>query len=116
MSIVGPRPMIESIVDRMHPHHQIHRHSVRPGVTGLWQISEAGSRLVLEATEYDAHYVEVASPRLDLWILWTTLKQCLGGKQIAFAEMPTWIGIAPTVSAATVAPCVNPVAATSNER
>ena len=91
MSIVGPRPMIESIVDRMHPHHQTHRHTVRPGVTGLWQISEAGSRLVLEATEYDAHYVEVASPRLDLWIVWITVMQTLGAKQVALNEMPAWV-------------------------
>ena len=91
MSMVGPRPMIESIVDRMHPHHQTHRHSVRPGVTGLWQISEAGSRLVLEATEYDAHYVEVASPRLDLWILWVTVTQALGANPVALNEMPAWV-------------------------
>ena len=116
MSMVGPRPMIESIVDRMHPHHQAHRHSVRPGVTGLWQISEAGSRLVLEATEYDAHYVAAINVRLDCWIVWTTLKQCLGGKQIAFTEMPAWVGMTPTVPAATVAPCLNTGAATSNER
>ena len=91
MSMVGPRPMIESIVDRMHPHHQAHRHSVRPGVTGLWQISEAGSRLVLEATEYDAHYVEVASPRLDFWIVWVTVTQALGANPVALSEMPAWV-------------------------
>jgi hypothetical protein len=116
MSMVGPRPMIQSIVVRMHPHHEARRHSVRPGVTGLWQISEAGSRLVLEAGEYDGHYVEAVNLRLDCWILWTTVKQCLGGKQIAFAEMPAWVGIAPTASAATVTPCLKAVAATSNER
>ena len=116
MSMVGPRPMIESIVDRMHPHHQAHRHSVRPGVTGLWQISEAGSRLVLEATEYDAHYVETINLRLDCWILWITVKQFLGGKQLVLAEIPPWVGIAPTAMAVTVSPCLNAVAATSNER
>ena len=116
MSMVGPRPMIESIVDRMHSHHQTHRHSVRPGVTGLWQISEAGSRLVLEATEYDAHYVEAINLRLDCWIVWITVKQFLGGKQLVLAEIPPWVGIAPTAMAVTVSPCLNAVAATSNER
>lgn len=95
LALVGPRPMIDSIVDRMHPAHQTHRHSVRPGVTGLWQVSEARERLVLEAAEYDRHYVEFASLKLDLWILWVTLKQTLGASALTPADMPSWVKIQP---------------------
>lgn len=101
MSLVGPRPMISSIVDRMHPHHERHRHSVRPGVTGLWQISEAGSRLVLEASEYDAHYVEVAGPCLDFWILWVTAKQAFGTKPLRRDQLPHWVQVYPVAAPTT---------------
>lgn len=101
MSLVGPRPMISSIVDRMDPHHERDRHSVRPGVTGLWQISEAGSRLVLEASEYDAHYVEVAGLRLDFWILWVTAKQAFGTKPLRRDQLPHWVEVYPVSAALT---------------
>lgn len=99
LALVGPRPMIDSIVDRMHPDHQTHRHSVRPGVTGLWQVSEAGERLVLEAAEYDQHYVEFASLKLDTWIIWETVKQILGARPLAPTDMPGWVKILPAADA-----------------
>ncbi len=91
MGLVGPRPMITSIVDRMHPVHRIERHEVRPGVTGLWQVSEYGSRLVLEAAEYDEYYITTASLQLDAWILWATVKQTFGGKPVKREALPPWI-------------------------
>lgn len=93
MGLVGPRPMIESIVDRMHPEHELARHTMRPGVTGLWQVSEYGSRLVLEASEYDEYYVTTANLRLDLWILWVTLKQTFGAKPVRAERFPAWIAL-----------------------
>lgn len=95
MSLVGPRPMIHSIVDRMPGEHRDQRHSVPPGVTGLWQISEDGERLVLEAAHWDERYLELASLKLDTWILWTTAKQTLGlTRPLSPADMPKWVPIA----------------------
>lgn len=93
MGLVGPRPMIESIVDRMHPEHELARHTMRPGVTGLWQVSEYGSRLVLEASEYDEYYVTTANLRLDVWILWVTLKQTFGARPVRAERFPRWIAL-----------------------
>lgn len=87
MSLVGPRPMITSICERMDEDFRAVRHAVRPGVTGLWQVSEAGTRLVLEATHYDERYVEWASPSLDAWIVWKTVGQVLGGRQMTEDEV-----------------------------
>jgi lipopolysaccharide/colanic/teichoic acid biosynthesis glycosyltransferase len=102
MGLVGPRPMIESIVNRMDPDHITARHTMRPGVTGLWQVSEYGSRLVLEASEYDTYYVTTANLRLDAWILWTTAKQTFGAKPVSSAQFPAWIALPEPVTDANV--------------
>lgn len=87
MSLVGPRPMIISICERMDDEFRAVRQMARPGVTGLWQVSEDGNRLVLEATHYDERYVEWASPSLDAWIVWKTVGQVLGARQMSEAEV-----------------------------
>jgi lipopolysaccharide/colanic/teichoic acid biosynthesis glycosyltransferase len=70
MSLVGPRPEMPAMYDR-YPHVFMEaRLSVRPGCTGLWQISDASSAMIYEAPEYDLVYVEQISFRLDLWVLW----------------------------------------------
>ncbi len=72
MSIVGPRPLLVAYLDRYTPE-QARRHEVRPGVTGLAQISgrnevEWESRFLL-----DVEYVDRRSPLLDLKILLATV-------------------------------------------
>jgi lipopolysaccharide/colanic/teichoic acid biosynthesis glycosyltransferase len=87
MSLVGPRPMIPGICERMDDEFRSIRQLARPGVTGLWQISEDGTRLVLEATHYDERYLEWASPRLDLWVIVKTVFQVLGARQLTEDEV-----------------------------
>ena len=99
LSLVGPRPMIHSIVDRLPDDHRVYRHSIRPGLTGLWQVSEDGERLVLEAAHYDQHYVDFANLKLDFWILWVTVKQVLGARRLAASDMPAWVQIEPSSEA-----------------
>jgi lipopolysaccharide/colanic/teichoic acid biosynthesis glycosyltransferase len=54
--------------------------SVRPGVTGLWQIrrTRAAGRDFQEWIKYDLEYVERMCWRLDLWIIWKTLGAVFG--------------------------------------
>lgn len=76
MSLVGPRPELVEIVDRYEPwQHQ--RHVVRPGLTGLWQVS-ARHRMMHEATEIDLHYVARVSLRTDIGILFRTVPSLFG--------------------------------------
>lgn len=74
MSIVGPRPELPSIVAGYQPW-QHARHTMRPGVTGWWQVTreDTGDKLMHEATELDLYYIANASFRLDAVILWRTL-------------------------------------------
>lgn len=71
MSIVGPRPELAEVVAR-YSDWQHHRHVVRPGLTGLWQISARGGRPMHEVTHIDLEYVERLSFRTDLRILLRT--------------------------------------------
>ena len=54
MSMVGPRPELPEIVRRYEPW-QHHRHLVKPGVTGPWQVSNHNGDLMYEHTEIDLH-------------------------------------------------------------
>ncbi|MEM7576865.1 MAG: sugar transferase [Planctomycetota bacterium] len=79
MSIVGPRPSPYK-ENQYCPSWREARLSVRPGITGLWQVKrsrEAGKDFQ-EWIQYDIQYVETVSWKLDLWIIWKTGLACLG--------------------------------------
>lgn len=88
MSLVGPRPEMAFLHERMPDDFAAARVSVRPGVTGLWQISPAVQGLILEAPEYDRAYIAAPRVRLDLWILYRTLVQALGAAHVALDAVP----------------------------
>lgn len=74
MSVVGPRPSPFKENQYCPPWREA-RLSVRPGLTGLWQISrtrEEGNDFQ-EWIKYDIQYVENQSMLLDLWIIWRTI-------------------------------------------
>lgn len=68
MSIVGPRPTLAYQYVR-YDERQRHRHDVRPGLTGLAQISGRNSISWGERIELDLVYIERQSPLVDLKIL-----------------------------------------------
>jgi lipopolysaccharide/colanic/teichoic acid biosynthesis glycosyltransferase len=79
MSLVGPRPELHSVVEAKYEPWQHQRHVVKPGITGLWQITarEAG-RAMYEDTDVDLQYIEKMSFRYDLRILLATPLVALG--------------------------------------
>jgi exopolysaccharide biosynthesis polyprenyl glycosylphosphotransferase len=79
MSIVGPRPCLPYEVELMSAH-QLDRFSVRPGLTGLWQVTARGHASFHEALELDLAYVRGQSFWLDLRILFLTPIQMLRPK------------------------------------
>lgn len=68
MSLVGPRPELLEIVARYEPW-QHDRHVVRPGITGLWQVSTIASGMMHENTDLDLQYIREMDLRTDLRIL-----------------------------------------------
>jgi lipopolysaccharide/colanic/teichoic acid biosynthesis glycosyltransferase len=89
MSVVGPRPTVQVQVDR-YSERQRGRLSVRPGLTGWAQIHGRASLPWHERIELDLWYVEHASLRLDLQILWRTLRMVLGGHGLYRGETGGW--------------------------
>lgn len=79
MSVVGPRPPLPSEVSGYDS--QVRRRlMVRPGLTGLWQVSGRSDLTWEESVRLDLFYVENWSLALDAMILWKTLPAVLGGK------------------------------------
>ena len=72
MSLVGPRPALPVEVAEYRDHMR-RRLVVKPGITGLWQISGRSDLPWDEAERLDVRYVENWSLALDLQILWKTL-------------------------------------------
>lgn len=73
MSLVGPRPMIDDVLELLDDDVRDRRHAVKPGLSGLWQVSIMGSLSLDQCPELDLAYAENASWRVDLHILWWTL-------------------------------------------
>jgi lipopolysaccharide/colanic/teichoic acid biosynthesis glycosyltransferase len=73
MSVVGPRPSPRH-ENQYCPAWREARLSVRPGITGLWQIRRTRAQGLdfQEWIKFDLEYVERMSWTLDLWILWRT--------------------------------------------
>src|SRR5690606_37334355 len=82
MSVVGPRPSPDG-ENQFCPAWREARLSVRPGVTGLWQIRRTREPLTdfQEWIRYDLEYVMQQSLRLDLWVIRQTVLSILFGKQ-----------------------------------
>jgi len=81
MSIVGPRPEMPFVVEKYTPIQQ-QRLTVRPGITGIWQISEARDAAIHDNLDYDFYYAENQSFLLDLVIIAKTLASGFRGKGI----------------------------------
>ena len=72
MSLVGPRPVIPYEAE-IYPSSYLRRFDVKPGLTGLWQVSGRNECSYDEMVRLDIDYVERASFRLDLAILIRTV-------------------------------------------
>jgi exopolysaccharide biosynthesis polyprenyl glycosylphosphotransferase len=77
MSLVGPRPPLPAEVDR-YQDQVFRRLHVRPGLTGLWQVSGRSDLSWEESVRLDLRYVDNWSVAMDLLILWKTGRAVLG--------------------------------------
>jgi lipopolysaccharide/colanic/teichoic acid biosynthesis glycosyltransferase len=68
MSLVGPRPALDYELEHYDPSHYA-RFAVRPGLTGLWQVSGRNSLGFREMLDLDAKYAAEGGPATDLQIL-----------------------------------------------
>ena len=79
MSLVGPRPALPEEV-ALYPPEAHRRHTVLPGITGLWQVSGRAEIGFSDMIDLDLDYAQRASVLLDLVILLRTVRAVMDGK------------------------------------
>ncbi|MGL5255282.1 MAG: exopolysaccharide biosynthesis polyprenyl glycosylphosphotransferase [Brevinema sp.] len=77
MSLIGPRPFVKGEMDELNPDLIPLYTQLKPGLTGLWQVSGRNEANRLERMEIDVWYIQNWSPTLDLLILLNTPKAVL---------------------------------------
>jgi lipopolysaccharide/colanic/teichoic acid biosynthesis glycosyltransferase len=94
MSLVGPRPLMTAYLPR-YSAVQSRRHDVRPGITGLAQVSGRNAISWEQKFELDVRYVATHNLRMDLDILRRTVGVVLSRGGVRYAEsidMPEFLG------------------------
>jgi lipopolysaccharide/colanic/teichoic acid biosynthesis glycosyltransferase len=89
MSVIGPRPTLQSQVDT-YTDHQRGRLAVKPGITGWAQVNGRTSLPWPERIELDLWYVEHRSLAVDVQILTRTIKLVFSGAGIYKGETGGW--------------------------
>jgi lipopolysaccharide/colanic/teichoic acid biosynthesis glycosyltransferase len=79
MSVVGPRPIVEAEISRYGRRFR-HYCAVKPGITGLWQVSGRSNVNYRARVAMDCFFVKSQSPRLYLWIVVATIPAVLSRK------------------------------------
>lgn len=79
MSLVGPRPQVADEV-ALYTDREWQRLAMRPGITGLWQVSGRSQLPWKQAIELDLHYVRNWSLLLDAGVLLRTIGAVLSGR------------------------------------
>lgn len=72
MSLVGPRPIVDAEIEKYGQCFELYI-QVRPGLTGLWQVSGRSDTTYQRRVELDEYYIRNRSLKLDLQILWKTV-------------------------------------------
>lgn len=79
MSLVGPRPHLPAEIERYDKRDQ-KLFTIKPGMSGLAQVSGSSSLPFEKEAALDTHYIENWSPKLDFIILFRTLRRLLGDR------------------------------------
>lgn len=80
LSVVGPRPVVQDEIDRHFGVKAYKILSVRPGITGLWQVSGRNDTSYEERVKLDETYIDKQSLLLDLKLIFKTLPVMLASK------------------------------------
>ena len=79
MSLVGPRPIVDAEIEKYGEDYE-RIFSIKPGLTGLWQVSGRSDTNYTERVTYDSYYLQSWSVWLDLWIIFKTFGVVIMGK------------------------------------
>ncbi len=92
MSLIGPRPLLPRYLP-YYTEEEMHRHDVRPGITGLAQVEGRNSNTWENMFLKDLEYVKHISFLLDCKILFHTIKNVLVSKDIEVAPIGEYLDV-----------------------
>jgi exopolysaccharide production protein ExoY len=76
MDLVGPRPIVEAEIPKYGSRFK-HYCAVKPGITGLWQVSGRNDTSYRTRVALDCIYAKTKNPALDLWVMACTIPAVL---------------------------------------
>lgn len=79
MALVGPRPIVDA-EDAIYGRYSDRIHSVKPGITGLWQVSGRNLVRYRRRIAINCYYARHRSLKLDLWIMYRTVGAVISGR------------------------------------
>jgi Undecaprenyl-phosphate galactose phosphotransferase WbaP len=79
MSLIGPRPIVTDEIEKYGHHYKLFS-SVKPGMSGLWQVSGRSETDYEERVALDIYYIQSWSLWLDLYVFFKTVVVVFGGK------------------------------------
>lgn len=79
MSLIGPRPIVDAEIEKYGKCFELYK-QVRPGLTGLWQVSGRSDTSYEQRVELDKYYILNRSVKLDVQIILKTVLVVLNGK------------------------------------
>nr|AHF24549.1 UDP-phosphate galactose phosphotransferase [uncultured bacterium Contig248] len=85
MSFVGPRPLLVKYLDHYNAH-DMRRHEVRPGLTGLAQVSGRNAMSWKEKFQKDVEYVDHVTFLMDVKVILLTIRNVLRREGIEFTK------------------------------
>ena len=80
MSLIGPRPILENELEEYSKEEQQVLLSVRPGITGMWQVSGRSEVYYPERCKMELYYPRNQSFLLDIKIFFLTIKKVMSGE------------------------------------
>jgi undecaprenyl-phosphate galactose phosphotransferase len=80
LSVVGPRPVVRAEIEKYYREKAPKILSIRPGITGLWQVSGRSSTSYKERVTLDEHYVETHTLLFDFLLILKTISALLTRK------------------------------------
>lgn len=83
MALIGPRPLMPRYL-QLYSEEQMKRHEVRPGITGWAQVNGRNNITWTEKLKLDVWYVDHCSLWLDIKIIFLTIKNVIGSKDIEY--------------------------------
>ena len=83
MTVVGPRPALYNQYELIEKRTKVNVHKIKPGLTGLAQVMGRDDNSDDQKVQYDKYYLENQSFKLDMYIIYKTIKNTISSEGVS---------------------------------